>query len=121
MCTEPWFGRCRPVMTLNSVVLPAPFGPIRPVISPAWARSDTSANAATPPKFTLTCRTSRAHGDPGAPGAGGCVAGAGPASGMGDLAVDQQRRRLCLGVAERQCEALPQPLQAQDPVVAPGQ
>ena len=25
---------CRPVMTLNSVVLPAPFGPIRPVIEP---------------------------------------------------------------------------------------
>ena len=25
---------CRPVMTLNSVVLPAPFGPISPVIAP---------------------------------------------------------------------------------------
>ena len=29
--TEPLLGRCRPVMTLNNVVLPAPFGPISPV------------------------------------------------------------------------------------------
>ena len=32
--TRPRVGGCRPVMTLNSVVLPAPFGPIRPVTVP---------------------------------------------------------------------------------------
>ena len=32
--TEPWSGRCSPVMTLNSVVLPAPLGPIRPAPPP---------------------------------------------------------------------------------------
>ena len=40
--TEPRSGRCRPVMTLNSVVLPAPLGPIRPVTMLCSARSDTS-------------------------------------------------------------------------------
>jgi hypothetical protein len=30
--TSPPVGRWRPVMTLNSVVLPAPFGPISPVM-----------------------------------------------------------------------------------------
>jgi hypothetical protein len=30
----PRFGAINPVMMLNSVVLPAPFGPIRPKISP---------------------------------------------------------------------------------------
>ena len=41
-------------MTLNSVVLPAPLGPISPVTMPGSARSDTSESAATPPKWTLT-------------------------------------------------------------------
>ena len=58
--TDPRSGRCRPVMTLNSVVLPAPFGPMSPVTVPAAARSETSESAATPPKWTLTWSTSRA-------------------------------------------------------------
>ncbi len=32
--TRPWVGSWRPVMTLNSVVLPAPFGPMSPVMKP---------------------------------------------------------------------------------------
>ena len=35
MRTTPEVGDCSPVMTLNSVVLPAPFGPMRPVTQPA--------------------------------------------------------------------------------------
>ena len=42
-------GRTRRSM-LKSVVLPAPFGPIRAVIEPASTSSDASATAATPPK-----------------------------------------------------------------------
>ena len=33
--TRPEVGRKVPVMTLNSVVLPAPLGPIKPVMEPA--------------------------------------------------------------------------------------
>src|SRR4051794_41878646 len=46
-------------MTLNSVVLPAPFGPIRPVICPSRADRRTSVSAWMPPKFTETSTTSR--------------------------------------------------------------
>src|SRR5947199_5820393 len=37
-------------MTLNAVVLPAPFGPIRPKIVPSSASSETSSSATMPPK-----------------------------------------------------------------------
>ena len=47
--------RCTPVITLNRVVLPAPFGPISPVTAPAGASSDTSSSAVWPPKRTVTC------------------------------------------------------------------
>src|SRR3954470_9841477 len=46
-------------MTLNSVVLPAPLGPIRPVMWPACAVNETSVTALMPPKRTATSRTSR--------------------------------------------------------------
>src|SRR6185503_15790623 len=36
-------------MQLNSVVLPAPFGPMRPTISPASMLNDTSRLASRPP------------------------------------------------------------------------
>ena len=32
--TVPWVGRWKPVITLNAVVFPAPFGPIRLVTVP---------------------------------------------------------------------------------------
>src|SRR5260370_19833189 len=40
-----------PVMTLTRVVLPAPFGPIRPWIDPLSTSSDTPSTARTPPKW----------------------------------------------------------------------
>ncbi len=47
-----------PVMASINVVLPAPFGPIRPVTSPGRNDSDTPLSAATPPKRTETSSTS---------------------------------------------------------------
>src|SRR5438874_556200 len=55
--TRPAVGACKPVMTLNSVVLPAPLGPIRPVTRPAAASRSSPANALTPPKRTSTAST----------------------------------------------------------------
>src|SRR5688572_4125316 len=46
-------------MQLNSVVLPAPFGPMIPTISHRSARRDTSERACTPPKRIDTCEVSR--------------------------------------------------------------
>src|SRR5438552_6955580 len=55
--TRPAVGVCRPVMTLNSVVLPAPFGPMRPVTRLAAASTSTPASAVTPPNRTSTAST----------------------------------------------------------------
>src|SRR5215207_9247555 len=44
--------------TLNRVVLPAPFGPISPQISPSSIVKDRSSRATTPPKRTEMLRTS---------------------------------------------------------------
>ena len=45
-------------MQLNSVVLPAPFGPIRPQIWPRGDHEETpSCNAVTPPKRMVTPST----------------------------------------------------------------
>src|SRR6476659_1688448 len=56
--TWPALGASKPVMTLNSVVLPAPLGPMRPVIRPASAPSDTSSTARLPPNRTTMLSTS---------------------------------------------------------------
>src|SRR5918994_6277079 len=45
-------------MTLNAVVLPAPFGPIRPEIWPSSTENDTPSSATIPPKRRVTSRTS---------------------------------------------------------------
>src|SRR5438309_262433 len=45
-------------MQLNSVVLPAPLGPMMPTISHSPACSVTFCNALTPPKWMLTSSTS---------------------------------------------------------------
>src|ERR1700674_681877 len=47
-------------MTLTSVVLPAPLGPMRPWIAPFSTSSDTPSTARTPPKWrwTLSSRSS---------------------------------------------------------------
>src|SRR5438876_4600040 len=50
-----------PVTRLKSVVLPAPFGPISPTISPASTSSDTSSTATMPPnRFVTFCTVSSA-------------------------------------------------------------
>src|SRR2546421_10400428 len=45
-------------MTLNSVVLPAPFGPMSPVTRPSSTSRSTPWRACTPPKRTSTSWTS---------------------------------------------------------------
>src|SRR5580692_1721362 len=52
--TEPWSGRMKPEKMLKSVVLPAPFGPIRAVIELRWTSRDTSFSARRPLKRLLT-------------------------------------------------------------------
>ncbi len=46
-----------PVIASMSVVLPAPFGPIKPRISPGSTLIDTSSRATTPPNRPLRLRT----------------------------------------------------------------
>src|SRR5207244_6135922 len=64
IATVPDVGGSSPVTTLNSVVLPAPFGPINPVTRPSSAESEASSSAMLPPKRTLTPRTSSRGTDP---------------------------------------------------------
>src|SRR5262245_27575331 len=56
--TSPESGRYRWVMTLNAVVLPAPFGPIRPEIFPSSTSKELPSRATMPPKRSVTSRTS---------------------------------------------------------------
>src|ERR1700712_1731964 len=51
--TVPEVGRYTPVIALKHVVLPAPFGPIRPRISPRLMSNVTASNAVRPPNFTV--------------------------------------------------------------------
>jgi len=48
---SPDVGGSRPAITLKSVVLPAPFGPIRPVILPFSKERVTPSTARKPPKW----------------------------------------------------------------------
>ena len=48
--TRPRLAGCTPVIMLISVVLPAPFGPIRPRISPCATEKLTPSTALSPPK-----------------------------------------------------------------------
>src|SRR5579859_706807 len=58
----PDVGRNAPAMMLKSVVLPAPFGPMRPTIS-SWATArSTSCTARSPPKRLETPSTFRRIG-----------------------------------------------------------
>src|SRR6516164_3588231 len=50
--TRPPSGSCRPVITLKSVVFPAPLGPIRPVTRPGSTSMLASDSARRPPKRT---------------------------------------------------------------------
>src|SRR5688500_12156803 len=51
--TFPARGRTKPVRALKRVVLPAPFGPMSPRISPVRRDRDTLSTAVTPPKRTV--------------------------------------------------------------------
>ena len=53
----PRTARCSRLMTLNSVVLPAPFGPMRATICPVRTVMVTSLTARSPPKSTETPST----------------------------------------------------------------
>src|SRR4051794_33513254 len=55
----PESGSYRRLMQLNNVVLPAPFGPIRPQIWPCRRSNEGPSSATTPPKRSRTSRTAR--------------------------------------------------------------
>ena len=55
---RPLSGRLRPVTALKNVVLPAPLGPISPMMAPRGTTRSTSLSAITPPNFFTTPRTS---------------------------------------------------------------
>ena len=67
---RPSFGSCMPVATLNSVVLPAPFGPMRPMICPSCRSRLTLLTASRPPKRTVMSRSSTAGRSVAVRGAG---------------------------------------------------
>src|SRR5215510_4512187 len=56
---RPAVGRRKPVTMANSVVLPAPFGPISAVMRPASAVNDAPSTASRPPKRFDTASTRR--------------------------------------------------------------
>ena len=56
---RPPLGRTRPVTTLKKVVLPAPLGPIRPMMALRGMTRSISLSATTPPKRLVSPRTSR--------------------------------------------------------------
>ena len=56
--TVPSKRRLRPLQALNVQVLPAPLGPIRPLICPSGARKLRSRTATSPPKRIVRSRTS---------------------------------------------------------------
>src|SRR6185436_16336454 len=51
--TRPPSGRTTPLMALKSVVLPQPFGPIRPRLAPVASDRSTAPSDSTPPKRTV--------------------------------------------------------------------
>src|SRR5438552_3914036 len=56
--TVPAAGSSSPVIALKVVVLPAPFGPMSPVMQSASTSRSTSLTALSPPKRTVRPRTS---------------------------------------------------------------
>ena len=80
----PFAGLTKPVIASISVVLPAPFGPIRPTISPALTVTETSLTATTPPKRTVMFEASSVPGSTGSrttSGSGGHAHLAAPGAG----------------------------------------
>src|SRR6516162_1833613 len=54
----PWLGFSKPVIRLNKVDLPAPFGPITARTSPSSTRIDTWSTATMPPKRRVSSSSS---------------------------------------------------------------
>ena len=57
--TVPASGLSSPVTRLNTVVLPAPFGPMMLTNSPSATLSDSASTAVTPPKRRVRLASSR--------------------------------------------------------------
>ena len=57
--TEPPEGASAPEMQLKAVVLPEPFGPMSPRISPSRTSNDTRLSAVKSPKRLVSCVTLR--------------------------------------------------------------
>src|SRR5437763_11786083 len=56
--TVPWLGARMPVIRLNRVDLPAPFGPMTARTSPSATRIDTWSTAVSPPKRRVSSSSS---------------------------------------------------------------
>src|SRR6266508_6243008 len=85
---SPEVGRRNPVIRLNTVVLPAPLGPMSPRISPASTVKEKRSTARSPPKSrvrSLTVRSAMAPRSP-APRPGSARAAPYP---LGQVADDQ--------------------------------
>jgi hypothetical protein len=51
---RPLLGGRLPAIRLNTVVLPAPLGPIRPVMLPAGTENETPSTTRAPPNLRVT-------------------------------------------------------------------
>ena len=80
----PVFGSSKPVSRLKNVVLPAPFGPIRAVISLRCTSTWSTSTATSPPNARRTESTTRIGSDLATPGC---------ASGTAFGAVGDERQR----------------------------
>src|SRR6266581_1469460 len=63
--TRPAVGRSDPAISLSAVDLPAPFGPIRPVILDSGTLKETPSTARTPTNSTRRSATWSRHGSAG--------------------------------------------------------
>src|SRR5882672_4066705 len=89
---RPAVGRWKPVMIENSVVLPAPFGPISAVMRPVSAANEAWSRARRPPKCFDT-RSSWSRGSAMAAFRRGCAPGGSQRlAHIGDQAGDPARR-----------------------------
>src|ERR1700674_3737093 len=59
---EPALGRIAPAIRLKIVLLPEPFGPIRPRISPLWSSKETRFTARNPSKLLVRDSTTSTRG-----------------------------------------------------------
>jgi hypothetical protein len=59
---RPPLGFSTPEIRLKAVVLPEPFGPIKPTSSPFATEKDTPSRARTPPKLLASASTARSAG-----------------------------------------------------------